>query len=289
MELMRIGQPGHEIPVIRDGERHLNARELLTPWGGDFGPQFWEHGVDALREADLSQLPELNVTDARIGAPVASPGSVICIGTNYAAHAAEAGMPTPTHPVVFLKTPNTVAGPNDELIPPRRTTQLDWEVELALIIGTPAHNLESPEQARDHIAAYAVANDFSERVFQTQESGGQWSKGKCFPGALPLGPVAVTAEVFDPSNARLTSRVNGEPRQDSSTSDMVFDVYQLVYDLSQYMRLDPGYVIATGTPQGVAMSGEFPFLAPGDVVETAIEGLGSQRTVIGQPSVRIEA
>ena len=183
--------------------------------------------------------------------------------------------------MVFLKTPNTVAGPYDELEPPRRFSQLDWEVELAVIIGQAAHNLDSPEQAREHIAAYTVTNDLSERVFQTQESGGQWSKGKCFPGALPLGPVAVSADAFDPTNARLTSHVNGEPRQDSSTADMVFDVFHLVYDLSQYMRLEPGYVIATGTPQGVAMSGQYPYLERGDVVEVAIEGLGTQRTQIG--------
>ena len=277
MELMRVGPRGQEIPVVRLNGRHYDVRPLT----GDFNAEFWAHGMNTLTTAQVKDCQEINIDARRIGAPVAQPGAIICIGTNYAAHAAEANLPTPTHPVVFLKTPNTVAGPYDELEPPRRFSQLDWEVELAVIIGRAAHNLDSPEQAREHIAAYTVANDLSERVFQTQESGGQWSKGKCFPGALPLGPVAVCADVFDPTNAHLTSHVNGKPRQDSSTSDMVFDVFQLVYDLSQYMRLEPGYVIATGTPQGVAMSGQFPYLESGDVVEVAIEGLGTQRTQIG--------
>ena len=277
MELMRVGPRGQEIPVVRLNGRHYDVRPLT----GDFNAEFWAHGMNTLTTAQVKDCQEINIDARRIGAPVAQPGAIICIGTNYAAHAAEANLPTPTHPVVFLKTPNTVAGPYDELEPPRRFSQLDWEVELAVIIGQAAHNLDSPEQAREHIAAYTVANDLSERVFQTQESGGQWSKGKCFPGALPLGPVAVSADVFDPTNARLTSHVNGEPRQDSSTADMVFDVFHLVYDLSQYMRLEPGYVIATGTPQGVAMSGQYPYLESGDVVEVAIEGLGTQRTQIG--------
>lgn len=277
MEFMRVGPRGQEIPVVRLNGRHYDVRPLT----GDFNVEFWAHGVNTLTHAQVTECEEINIDARRIGAPVAQPGAIICIGTNYAAHAAEANLPTPTHPVVFLKTPNTVAGPYDELEPPRRFSQLDWEVELAVIIGRAAHNLDSPEQAREHIAAYTVANDLSERVFQTQESGGQWSKGKCFPGALPLGPVAVSADVFDPTNARLTSHVNGEPRQDSSTADMVFDVFHLVYDLSQYMRLEPGYVIATGTPQGVAMSGQYPYMERGDVVEVAIEGLGTQRTQIG--------
>lgn len=277
MELMRVGPRGQEIPVVKLNDRHYDVRPLTS----DFNTEFWAHGMSNLTTAQVTECEEISIDARRIGAPVAQPGAVICIGTNYAAHAAEAGLPTPTHPVVFLKTPNTVAGPYDELEPPRRFSQLDWEVELAVIIGRAAHNLDSPEQAREHIAAYTVANDLSERVFQTQESGGQWSKGKCFPGALPLGPVAVSADAFDPTNARLTSHVNGEPRQDSATADMVFDVFHLVYDLSQYMRLEPGDVIATGTPQGVAMSGQYPYLESGDVVEVAIEGLGTQRTQIG--------
>ena len=277
MELMRVGPRGQEIPVVRLNGRHYDVRPLTS----DFNAEFWAHGVNTLTHTQVTECEEISIDARRIGAPVAQPGAVICIGTNYAAHAAEANLPTPTHPVVFLKTPNTVAGPYDELEPPRRFSQLDWEVELAVIIGRAAHNLDSPEQAREHIAAYTVANDLSERVFQTQESGGQWSKGKCFPGALPLGPVAVSADAFDPTNARLTSHVNGEPRQNASTADMVFDVFHLVYDLSQYMRLEPGYVIATGTPQGVAMSGQYPYLERGDVVEVAIEGLGTQRTQIG--------
>lgn len=204
---------------------------------------------------------------------------MLCIGQNYAAHAAESGAEPPEWPILFYKSPNTVVGPYDEVFIPRGSRTTDWEVELAVVIGRRARYLEGPEDALAHIAGYTIANDVSERTYQREESGGQWSKGKSCETFNPLGPVLVTPdEVPDPQDLALRSWVNGEPRQDSNTSDMIFSVAHLVHHLSQYLVLEPGDVINTGTPQGVAMSGRFPYLAAGDVMELEIAGLGRQRS-----------
>ncbi len=223
------------------------------------------------------RLPEVDMAGRRVGAPIARPGAVLCIGMNYAAHAAESGAQPPAQPVLFLKTPNTVAGPNDAVRIPARSRKTDWEVELAVVIGQQASELSSPEEAARCIAGYAVANDLSERAWQLEESGGQWSKGKCAPGYTPLGPWLVPADEVDAGNLRLRTWVNGEPRQDSTTADLIFSVPFIVHHLSQYLTLEPGDVVLTGTPAGVALSGRFPYLKPGDVVEMEIEGLGRQR------------
>ncbi|MFB7560331.1 fumarylacetoacetate hydrolase family protein [Streptomyces brevispora] len=215
-----------------------------------------------------------------IGAPVARPSALLCIGQNCAAHAAESGAAPPEQPILFHKSPNTVVGPYDDVLIPRGSKKTDWEVELAVVIGRRASYLDSPVDAAAHIAGYAVSNDVSERAFQLEQSGGQWSKGKSCATFNPLGPVLVTAdEVGDPQQLRLTSHVNGEPRQDSSTADMIFSVAHLVHHLSQYLVLEPGDIINTGTPQGVALSGRFPYLGPDDVMEAEISGLGRQRSV----------
>jgi 2,4-didehydro-3-deoxy-L-rhamnonate hydrolase len=229
--------------------------------------------------AEAGSLPVLEgAADLRVGSPVARPGAVLCIGMNYAAHAAESGATPPDQPVLFLKTPNTVGGPNDPVPMPRsENAKVDWEVELGVVIGSAASNLDSPEQSLAHVAGFVVADDLSERHGQIEVSGGQWSKGKCAPGFCPTGPWLVTPDEVDHHDLRLRSWVNGEPRQDSTTKDMIFDVEFLIWHLSQYMRLEPGDLLITGTPQGVALSGRFPFLAPGDVVEIEIEGLGRQR------------
>ncbi len=183
-------------------------------------------------------------------------------------------------PIIFLKTPNTVVGPYDEVTIPRGSTKTDWEVELGVVIGKQASYLDSPEQALEHVAGYVVANDLSERDFQIAVSGGQWSKGKCCAGFSPLGPWLVTADEVDPQTLGLRSWVNGEPRQDSTTADQIFPVAEAIHHLSQYLVLDPGDVVLTGTPEGVALSGRFPYLGDGDVVELEIEGLGRQRQVL---------
>ena len=279
MKLARVGPRGAEIPaVIAEGDV-LDARAVTA----DFTPAFWsDGGPDRLREAlAAGRLPVLEGGDSlRVGAPVPQPGALICIGMNYAAHAAESGSAPPEVPIIFLKTPNTVVGPHDEVAIPRGSTKTDWEVELGVVIGRRASYLESPEQALDHIAGYVVANDLSERDFQMAVSGGQWSKGKCCPGFSPLGPWLVTADEVDAQALGLRSWVNGEARQDSTTADQIFPVAEAIHHLSQYLALDPGDVVLTGTPEGVALSGRFPYLAVGDVVEVEIDGLGRQRQVL---------
>lgn len=276
MKFARLGEPGREIPVVIDGDRTLDLRSVTSDVNGDF---LADDPIGRTRAAlDAGSLPELaDAADLRIGAPIARPSAVICIGMNYAAHAAESGSEPPSIPIIFLKTPNTVVGPNDDVTIPRGSEKTDWEVELGIVIGARTAYLDSPEEADAHIAGYVLANDVSERDFQMTVSGGQWSKGKIAAGFNPTGPWLVTPDEIDASSLGLRSWVNGEPRQDSSTSDMIFDVRTIVHHLSQYVTLEPGDLILTGTPQGVALSGKYPYLAPGDVVEVEIDGLGRQK------------
>jgi 2,4-diketo-3-deoxy-L-fuconate hydrolase len=277
MKLARLGPAGAEIPALVTDAATYDLRGI-TP---DIDGGFLARGglVEVRSAAEAGSLPELaDATSLRVGSPIVRPGSVLCIGMNYAAHAAETGAAPPENPVLFLKTPNTVGGPDDAVTLPRDpNAKVDWEVELGLVIGTAAQNLDSPEQSLAHVAGFVLADDLSERYGQVEVSGGQWSKGKCLPGFCPTGPWLVTPDEVDHRNLRLRSWVNGEPRQDSTTKDMIFDVEFLIWHLSQFMRLEPGDLLITGTPQGVGLSGRFPFLKAGDVVEMEIEGLGRQR------------
>lgn len=277
MKLLRVGPVGAERPVLCDDEaRHWD----LTSITGDIDAAFLSgDGIERARAAAAAgELRPIDVDGARIGAPVARPGALICIGVNYAAHAAESGNAPPAEPVMFYKAPNTLVGPYDDIVIPRGSAKTDWEVELAVVIGRTARYLDSPADAHACIAGYAVSNDLSERAFQLERSGGQWSKGKSAEGFNPLGPWLVTPdEVTDPQQLRLRSWVNGDPRQDSSTGDMIFAIDFLIWHLSQFTVLDPGDVVNTGTPEGVALSGRFPYLTPSDVVEVDIEGMGRQR------------
>ncbi len=276
MKFARLGTPGEEIPVLVEGDRYLDLRPVTSDVNGDFLAGDFVARVTAARDA--GELRDLDGADAlRIGAPIARPSAVICIGMNYAAHAAESGSEPPTIPILFLKTPNTVVGPNDSVTIPRGSTKTDWEVELGIVIGARAAYLDSPDESMAHVAGFVLANDVSERDFQMAVSGGQWSKGKIAAGFNPTGPWLVTPDEVDHHALGLRSFVNGEPRQDSNTSDMIFDVETIVHHLSQYVTLEPGDLILTGTPQGVALSGNFPYIAPGDVVEVEIDGLGHQR------------
>ena len=206
---------------------------------------------------------------------------MLCIGQNYAAHAAESGDAPPEIPIIFFKHPNTVVGPFDQVAIPPGAEKVDWEVELAVVIGQQARYLSSPAEALDCVAGYTISNDVSERAYQIEQSGGQWSKGKCAETFNPLGPYLVPAdEIPDVQALRLWSTVNGEPRQDSSTADMIFSVAHLIWHLSQYLVLEPGDIINTGTPQGVAFSGKFPYLQTGDVMRIGIETLGSQEQLL---------
>lgn len=276
MKFARLGEPGSEIPVVLDGDRHLDLRPLTS----DVDGRFLADDPVGRTSAAIAEgrLPVMAGADAlRVGAPIARPSAVVCIGMNYAAHAAESGSAPPSMPVMFLKAPNTVVGPYDPVTIPRGSEKTDWEVELGIVIGRRAAYLDSAADAAAHIAGFVAANDVSERTFQLEVSGGQWSKGKCAPGFNPTGPWLVTPDEVDPQALRLRSRVNGEPRQDSSTADMIFPVDHIVWHLSQFLTLEPGDLVLTGTPEGVALSGRFPYLAPGDVVDIEIEGLGAQR------------
>jgi 2-keto-4-pentenoate hydratase/2-oxohepta-3-ene-1,7-dioic acid hydratase in catechol pathway len=277
---MRVGALGAERPVVLDDDDSAYSLSGLT---SDIDGAFLEAGgIARVREALASgALPAEDIAGERIGAPIARPLAVVCVGMNYAAHAAESGAAPPERPVIFLKHPNTVVGPNDDVLVPPGAEKVDWEVELGVVIGRRARYLSSPEEAFDHVAGYVLSNDVSERALQLEVSGGQWSKGKCAETFNPLGPWLVPAdEVADPQALGLRSWVNGEIRQDSNTSDMLFGVATLIHDLSQYMVLEPGDLVNTGTPQGVALSGRFPYLSVDDVMEIEIDGLGRQRQVL---------
>jgi 2-keto-4-pentenoate hydratase/2-oxohepta-3-ene-1,7-dioic acid hydratase in catechol pathway len=279
---MRIGAFGQERPVVLDDAGRAHD---LTPLTEDVDGTFLaSDGLARVRaELDRGGLPVIDISGQRIGAPIARPTAVVCIGQNYAAHAAESGSTPPEHPIIFFKHPNTVVGPNDPVLIPRGARQTDWEVELAVVIGRTARYLDSPADALSYVAGYTVANDVSEREFQKDLSGGQWSKGKCCETFNPLGPWLRPAdELTDPQALGLRSWVNGEPRQDSSTADMIFQVAELIHHLSQFLVLEPGDVVNTGTPEGVAMSGRFPYLKSGDIMELEIDGLGRQRQELGQ-------
>lgn len=279
MRFLRIGEPGQERPVVQnDDDVALDLSTITADIDGRF---LADGGIRRTRDAIAAgSLPRVDIDGQRIGPPLARPGAVVCIGQNYAAHAAESGNPPPKYPFFFFKHSNTVVGPYDDVRRPRGAQKLDWEVELAVVIGRQARYLDSPDAAADVIAGYTISNDVSERAFQTEISGGQWSKGKCCETFNPMGPWLVPADEIDPQRLGLRSFINGEPRQNSSTADMVFGVLHLVWDLSQYMVLDPGDVINTGTPEGVAFSGRFPYLADGDDIAIEIDHLGAQRQTV---------
>jgi 2,4-diketo-3-deoxy-L-fuconate hydrolase len=282
LRLMRVGAPGAERPIVLDDDDSAYSLSGLT---SDIDGAFLASGgLARVREALANgSLPAETIEGARIGAPIARPPAVVCIGMNYAAHAAESGAAPPERPVVFYKHPNTVVGPNDDVLLPRGAGKVDWEVELGVVIGKRVRYLSAPEEALDHVAGYVLSNDVSERALQIEQSGGQWSKGKSCETFNPLGPWLVPAdEVPDPQALGLRSWINGEARQDSNTRDMVFSVATLIHDLSQYMVLEPGDLLNTGTPQGVALSGRFPYLAVDDVMEIEIDGLGRQRQVLAK-------
>jgi 2-keto-4-pentenoate hydratase/2-oxohepta-3-ene-1,7-dioic acid hydratase in catechol pathway len=273
MRFARHGESGHERPIV-SGED--GVWRDLTPFAAEVTADLL-----ALREQDLG-LPALPPVEGvrRFGPPLAEIGKIVCIGLNYRDHARETGAALPSEPIVFLKAPDTVVGPDDEVRIPRNAVKTDWEVELAVVIGAPARYLSSPEEALACVGGYAISNDVSEREFQL-ERGGQWDKGKNCETFNPLGPWIRTAdEIPDPQRLGLRLWVNEKLRQDGTTADMIFDVPYLVWYLSQFMVLRPGDVINTGTPAGVALGmPEQPYLRPGDVVELEIDSLGRQRQV----------
>lgn len=279
MKLLRVGTAGAERPALLDAEGTLrDLSGTVTDIDGALLAD--DAALDRVRSAaESGELPVLDAEGLRVGPPVARIGKVVCIGLNYHDHARETGATPPAEPVIFFKAADTVVGPEDTVLVPRKSVKTDWEVELAIVIGRTARYLESEEQALAHIAGYAVSHDVSEREFQI-ERGGTWDKGKNCETFNPLGPWLVTADdVPDPQALSLKLWVNGELKQDGSTSQQIFPVAEVVRYVSQFMTLYPGDVINTGTPAGVAMGQPEPkpYLRAGDVVELEIEGLGRQR------------
>ncbi|HEY7886377.1 MAG TPA: fumarylacetoacetate hydrolase family protein [Cellvibrionaceae bacterium] len=277
MKLLRLGQPGAERPAIVDSEGKI--RDLSSVVDDIAGDSLSDASLKKIRAYDISALPEINSSE-RIGPCVGRVGKFICIGLNYVDHCEETGAEVPKEPVVFMKATSAICGPNDGIIKPRGSEKLDWEVELGIVIGREAKYV-SESEAENYIAGYCVVHDVSERSFQL-ERGGQWDKGKGCDSFGPIGPYLVTRDaVTDPLNLNLWLKVNGKTYQNSSTRNMVFGPAQLVSYLSQFMSLQPGDIISTGTPPGVGLGQTPPvYLQVDDKVELGIEHLGQQTQVV---------
>jgi 2-keto-4-pentenoate hydratase/2-oxohepta-3-ene-1,7-dioic acid hydratase in catechol pathway len=276
---MRLGPVGHEKPVVRvDDEHYVDVSDVAADFNEAFFTEPGMHHLESVVAERVAAGAVHPFGDQRIGAPIARPHQILCIGLNYSDHAAESGMPVPDEPILFTKSPNTLVGPNDDVRMPRGATKLDWEVELGIVIGTRTSYLDSPEQARDHIAGYVVVNDVSERAFQL-DRGGQWAKGKSAETFNPAGPwLATPDEITDVMKLGMWLDVNGQRRQTGSTSKMIFDPLVIVHYLSQFLVLEPGDLINTGTPPGVGMGMTPPtFLQVGDTMRLGIDGLGEQQ------------
>jgi 2-keto-4-pentenoate hydratase/2-oxohepta-3-ene-1,7-dioic acid hydratase in catechol pathway len=272
MRIARIGRPGQEIPALAEGPNFISLEGLIEDWSGD---SLRNGAFEKISKLPLDNLPRIPNRNVRVNAPISKPTKVICIGLNYLGHIKETNAETPIEPITFMKSPDTVVGPYDEIRIPPNSMDTDYEVELAVVIGKTALYLRSPSESESHILGYTVSQDISERHWQLERNG-QWMKGKSFPTFNPLGPTIVTGDELKASNLRLWCSVNGEMRQDDRTSNLLFGVDYLVWYLSQFMELMPGDIINTGTPFGVGL-GMTPkmYLRPGDVIETGIENIGN--------------
>ena len=274
MKLLRYGDPGRERPGLVDADGRIRDLSRVVP--DIAGATLLPENLAKLRDTDASGLPEV-AGKPRIGPCVGAVGKIVCVGLNYSDHAAESGLPVPDEPVLFMKATSAICGPYDDVEIPRGSQKTDWEVELGIVIGRPAKYV-SQDQALSHVAGYCVVNDVSERTFQI-ERGGQWDKGKGHDTFGPLGPWLVTAdEVPDPQDLHMWLEVDGKRYQDGSTRTMIFGVAHLVSYISQFMSLQPGDVISTGTPPGVGLGQKPPlYLKPGQTMRLGIAGLGEQR------------
>ena len=272
MKIARFGQIGSERPAVMVNQTQaVYVDHLIKDWNRD---ELIAGALEKVKSADISSLAPFDIAGLRIGSPVARPTKLICIVLNYARHAAESGMTPPPEPVVFMKAPDCLIGPNDEIAVPPNSTATDYEVELSIVIGKRALYLKSESEARSHILGYSVSQDVSERHWQIERAG-QWVKGKSFPTFNPMGPVIVTSDEFNPDDVRLYCTVDGEKRQDSRTSDLIFGIDHIVWYVSQFMELFPGDIINTGTPEGVGMGFKpTKYLQRGQKVVTGIEGIG---------------
>ena len=278
MKLLRVGAPGQEKPAILDAQG--KARDLSSVVGDIAGDALLPEALAKIAALDPASLPELDAD--RIGPCVGQVGKFICIGLNYSDHAAESGLDVPKEPVIFMKATSAICGPNDTVLIPRKSVKTDWEVELGVVIGKGGVYIDEAN-ALDHVAGYCVINDVSEREFQIERSG-TWDKGKGCDTFGPIGPWLVTSdEVADPQNLKMWLEVDGHRYQDGSTSTMVFGVQHLVSYVSQFMSLQPGDVISTGTPPGVGMGQKPPvYLKGGETIKLGIEGLGQQQQTVGK-------
>jgi len=277
MKLIRFGEVGKEKPGV---QLENGTRLDVSAFGRDFNEDFFgTDGLDQLKtwlKDNESNCPKVDGT-VRLGAPLVRPSKIVCVGLNYAKHAAESGMAVPKEPVLFFKATSAIVGPNDDVIIPKGSEKTDWEVELAVVIGKKASYVTEAD-ALDHVAGYVLHNDYSERAFQMEREG-QWVKGKSCDTFAPVGPfIATKDEIKDPNNLNLWLTLNGEKVQDSSTSDFIFNIQEVVSYISQFMTLLPGDIISTGTPFGVGLGFNPPkYLKAGDVVELGIEGLGTSK------------
>ncbi len=278
MKLMRVGPKGSEKPAIAIDElSYIDVSDLVSDYDSEFFESEWTDQLQKAFEQRVAAGKALSIGDQRIGAPFTRPHQIICIGLNYADHAKESGAEVPPEPIIFTKAPNTLIGPNDDVVIPKNAEKADWEIELGVVVGKRAKYLASPEAAANHIAGYVLCNDVSEREFQLERQG-QWSKGKSCETFNPAGPWLVTPdEIGDPTNLAMSLKLNGNLTQNSNTAQMVFQPDFLIYYLSQFMVLEPGDLINTGTPPGVGLGQKPPFfLKHLDLMELEISGLGTQ-------------
>lgn len=271
MRIARVGNAGQEKPAVVSADEYILVDSLIDDWSRE---SLEASALAIVAGADLSELPRVAKGSTRIGPPINRPTKVICVGLNYLGHIKEINAETPAEPVIFMKSPDSVVGPNDDIVIPPNSLTTDYEVELAIVIGKRALYLNSPEDSKAHILGYTISQDVSERHWQIERSG-QWVKGKSFPTFNPIGPEIVTGDEINPSNLRLWCSVNGVMKQDSNTDDLLFGIDHVVWYISQFMELFPGDVINTGTPFGVGLGLKPPvYLAAGDAIKTGIEGIG---------------
>lgn len=271
MRIARIGDVGREKPAVVQGDQYIVVDSLISDWSRE---TLSAGALAKVAMADLASLPRVAKGSIRIGPPINRPTKVICVGLNYLGHIKETNADTPAEPVIFMKAPDSVVGPNDDVVIPPNSLATDYEVELAIVIGERALYLGSPDESVAHILGYTISQDVSERHWQIERSG-QWVKGKSFPTFNPIGPEIVTGDEINPSNLRLWCSVNGVMKQDSNTDDLLFGINHIVWYISQFMELFPGDVINTGTPFGVGLGFKPPiYLAVGDSIKTGIEGIG---------------
>ena len=271
MRIARIGAIGSERPVVIEGDEAIFVETLIKDWSRE---ELENGALARVKNANLSTLPRTSVNGKRYGSPINRPTKVVCVGLNYLKHIEESGAVAPKEPIIFMKAPDTVIGPNDDIVIPPGSTATDYEVELAIVIGKRALYLDNPDQSPDYILGYTISQDISERYWQIERSG-QWVKGKSFPTFNPIGPSIVTGDSINPHNLRLWCEVDGAMKQDSNTDDLLFGINHIVWYISQFMELFPGDIINTGTPFGVGLGFKPPiYLHDGQVIRTGIEGIG---------------